>query len=190
MHLKYECLPNFCHRCGLLEHDLKDCPQKEERGKNGEMGELQYGAWMRGEPVRRPGWEPIYAKKNEGGGMRGWVPEDGNWGLKLQTSRNEAAVSDKSSSEVQALGEWKLQCTTQTSEGSDRGSEDYQEKGLVNTIEELPKESVTILVKEGMDRKQTNTVIEGSGQGEIEINHTEIPSLNLSPRKRCTKREV
>ena len=37
--------------------------QKEEIEKNNEMGELQYGAWMRGETVRRLGWEPTYTKK-------------------------------------------------------------------------------------------------------------------------------
>ncbi|KAK7821518.1 hypothetical protein CFP56_037618 [Quercus suber] len=89
------------------------------------MGELQYGAWMRGESVSRLGWEPTYTKMNEGGGRHGWVPKDGNWGLKVQTSRNEAAVSDKSTSEVQALREWKLRCTTQTLEDRDKGNEDY-----------------------------------------------------------------
>ena len=75
---KYECLPNFCYRCGLLEHDLKDCSLKEEIDKNGEMGELQYGAWIRGELVRRSGCEPTYLKKNEGVGKHGWIPDDNN----------------------------------------------------------------------------------------------------------------
>nr|POF01907.1 hypothetical protein CFP56_41924 [Quercus suber] len=86
--------------------------------------------------------------------------------------------------EVQSLGERKLGCMTQTSEDRERDTEDYQEKGLVNTIEELPKESVTILVKESMDRKQTNTVIEGSEQGEMETNQTETPKFKfeLAPK--------
>ncbi|XP_030936731.1 uncharacterized protein At4g02000-like [Quercus lobata] len=66
---KYERLPNFCYRCGLLENDLKDCTQKEELDKTGKMGELQYSAWMRDEPVRRSGWEQHYAKKDEGVGV-------------------------------------------------------------------------------------------------------------------------
>ena len=50
---KYERLPNFCYRCGLLSHALKDC--RESRGNNsvGEKEELQYGAWLRGEIFRR-----------------------------------------------------------------------------------------------------------------------------------------
>lgn len=63
MHFKYERLPNFCYQCGLLEHDLKDCKHKDEINKEGEMGEFQYGPWLRGDPVRRGGWETSYAKK-------------------------------------------------------------------------------------------------------------------------------
>ena len=37
---KYERLPNFCYRCGLLEHDLKDYTRKDKVDKNGERGEL------------------------------------------------------------------------------------------------------------------------------------------------------
>ena len=50
---KYERLPNFCYRCGLLSHALKDC--QESRGNNsvGEKEELQYGAWLRGKIFRR-----------------------------------------------------------------------------------------------------------------------------------------
>ena len=53
---KYECLPNFCYRCGLLNHGLRDCPD----GKMEDMSEsspLQYRAWLRGEVPRRGGDE-------------------------------------------------------------------------------------------------------------------------------------
>ena len=73
---KYERLPNFCYRCRLLEHDLKDCTQKKEIDKTGDMGEFQYGAWMKGEPVRKSGWDSYYAKKNEGVGVRGRISDD------------------------------------------------------------------------------------------------------------------
>lgn len=73
---KYERLPNFCYRCRLLEHDLKDCTQKKEIDKTGDMGEFQYGAWIRGESVRKSGWDSYYAKKNEGVGVRGRISDD------------------------------------------------------------------------------------------------------------------
>ena len=42
--LKYERLPNFCYRCGLLNHALKDCSEPGERNAVGGNEELQYGA--------------------------------------------------------------------------------------------------------------------------------------------------
>ena len=54
---KYERLPNFCYRCGLLNHGLRDCPEgKMEDGL--ESAPLQYGAWLRGEVPRKGGDEP------------------------------------------------------------------------------------------------------------------------------------
>ena len=83
MLFKYERLLNFCYRCGLLEHDLKDCLQRRGNNKNGEVGDLQYGAWLRGEPMRRTRWEPIYAKKNKGVDMRGWTIDDVDRGIEV-----------------------------------------------------------------------------------------------------------
>ena len=108
---KYERLPNFCYRCGLLEHDLKDCTRKDEVDKNGERGELQYGAWLRGEPVRRMGWESTYPKRNEGMGMRGSIPDGNNQVLKVQTLRKEVET-DKGASVAPFLGEKKLGSTS------------------------------------------------------------------------------
>ncbi|XP_075665231.1 uncharacterized protein LOC142634866 [Castanea sativa] len=49
----YERLPNFCYRCGFLDHSLKECRDGQpDSNKEGE-GQLQYGAWLRGEPMRR-----------------------------------------------------------------------------------------------------------------------------------------
>ena len=51
---KYERLPNFCYRCGMLDHGEKDFLEKkgEEPGRGEQM---QYRAWMRGKPGRRLG---------------------------------------------------------------------------------------------------------------------------------------
>ncbi|KAK7835145.1 hypothetical protein CFP56_023794 [Quercus suber] len=57
-------------RCGLLEHDLKDCLESMGNNKAEEKGDLQYGAWLRGEPIRRGGLEFGFAKKKEGGKMK------------------------------------------------------------------------------------------------------------------------
>ena len=52
---KYERLPNFCYQCGKLDHGVKEC--KESAGTENRAGgeEMQYGAWLRGEPGRRGG---------------------------------------------------------------------------------------------------------------------------------------
>ena len=48
---KYERLPNFCYRCGMLDHGEKD--YLEKKGKEPSRGEqMQYRAWMKGEPGR------------------------------------------------------------------------------------------------------------------------------------------
>ncbi|KAK7814756.1 uncharacterized protein CFP56_002619 [Quercus suber] len=49
---KFERLPNFCYRCGLLNHALKDCNKGFKLSKNEGENVLQYGAWLRGDPLR------------------------------------------------------------------------------------------------------------------------------------------
>ena len=176
---KYERLPNFCYRCGLLEHDLKDCTQKEESDKNGEMGELQYGAWMRGEPVRSFGWDSTYPKRNGGMGTRGSIPDDKNQMLKAQTSRNEEVETDKEVPAVPFLGEKELGSSSQTPEDRDRRSEAYHEKGLVSSIDEIPKESHTIMVKESMAESALNTKADERGLGVMETNQGECPKFTF-----------
>ena len=39
--------PNVCHYCGLLGHDLCHCASYFERKKSEEVGEFQYGNWLR-----------------------------------------------------------------------------------------------------------------------------------------------
>nr|POE82122.1 hypothetical protein CFP56_57258 [Quercus suber] len=111
---------------------------------------------MRGEPVRRSGWEPNYAKKNEAG-------------------------TNKRKPDVQTLGNKTLESTTQTSENRERSNEAYHEMGLVNSIEEIPSESIAILVKEGVDRKLINNGIAGNGQRVMETHQTGTPKFKFEP---------
>ncbi|KAK7857388.1 uncharacterized protein CFP56_017742 [Quercus suber] len=53
---KFERLPNFCYRCGLLNHALKDCTEGHGHSSDEGASCLQYGAWLRGEPIRRNGF--------------------------------------------------------------------------------------------------------------------------------------
>ncbi|KAK7813762.1 uncharacterized protein CFP56_025048 [Quercus suber] len=54
---KFEKLPNFCCRCGLLNHALKDCNKGLKPSKEEGVNFLQYEAWMKGDPIRQGGYE-------------------------------------------------------------------------------------------------------------------------------------
>ena len=53
---KYERLSMFCHYCGLLGHDLKNCAQYFALTKGNRDVACQYGEWMKalGSRVRSP----------------------------------------------------------------------------------------------------------------------------------------
>ena len=66
---KYERLPNFNYRCGLLNHALKDCNEGHEHSKEEGANVLQYGAWLRGNLIRRGGYEMFkYGVRNDAKG--------------------------------------------------------------------------------------------------------------------------
>ena len=90
--LKYERLPNFCYRCGLLNHTLKDCSESSERIAVGGDEELQYGAWLRGEFVRRSSHDPNSYGSEKSVGTRSWEAN---------------AVAEKGSEVLQARGSTK-----------------------------------------------------------------------------------
>ena len=51
VNFRYERLPNFFYRCGLLSHSLKECSEGWIPGDKDGESQLQYGAWLRGEPL-------------------------------------------------------------------------------------------------------------------------------------------
>lgn len=55
VNFKYERLPNFCYWYGMLDHAIKECPERSLENGSVEEGNLQYGAWLRGDPWRRNG---------------------------------------------------------------------------------------------------------------------------------------
>ena len=50
---RYERIPNFCYRCGLRSHDLRDCAEASDKENHTEQTTLQYGPWLRGKVSRR-----------------------------------------------------------------------------------------------------------------------------------------
>jgi hypothetical protein len=51
---RYERLPNFCYRCGQLDHAEKDCEVGLRQRNTKTPEEFQYGAWLRAEMDRPP----------------------------------------------------------------------------------------------------------------------------------------
>lgn len=77
INFRHERLPNFCYSCGLLSHGIKECPGSSANALQNN-GELQYGAWLRGEPMRR-GIKEVHSLGIggglEGGGVTGTRPK-------------------------------------------------------------------------------------------------------------------
>ena len=89
VNFKYERLPNFCYRCGLLNHALKECPENDAEKTNNTEGEmLQYGAWMRGDFMRR------YAQEQNKTGMdRGANTDMRRWGGGVESEKRKINLS-------------------------------------------------------------------------------------------------
>ncbi|XP_075665851.1 uncharacterized protein At4g02000-like [Castanea sativa] len=66
INFKYERLPNFCYRCGLLDHGIKECLEGPLVNGVVEEGSLQYGAWLRGDPWQRFGGDTVKASQGRG----------------------------------------------------------------------------------------------------------------------------
>ena len=94
---KYEHLPNFCYRCGMLSHELRDCSEGKEEVLS-ELPTLQYGAWLRGEVSRRGGRDPIKFGIEEGWFTKGGPIRDmvGGGGRKGPTRVEEESGTRKS----------------------------------------------------------------------------------------------
>ena len=186
---KYERLPNFYYRCGLLDHDLQECPISKGEDRNVVMAELQYGAWMRGDLVKRLGWEPHLTKKTGGDDTRGKANGGDFRILMVQSSRSSVTGSGKVKSGVQFLGERIGENTTKASENGVSDERDLQENSKGRKSSKLPIEDSPILVKVGEDRAQATNGKEGSRHEETKSRDKEYPAFKfeLGPTDRIGK---
>ncbi|KAL0011377.1 hypothetical protein SO802_006485, partial [Lithocarpus litseifolius] len=53
VYFRYERLPNFCYTCGKLGHGEKECKEDDSPTIGKEKPAPQYGAWLKGEPLKR-----------------------------------------------------------------------------------------------------------------------------------------
>ena len=148
VHFKYERLPNFCYRCGLLEHDQRECSESMGFDKGDEKGDLQYGAWMRGDPVKRLGVESGFSKKKEDersiNGVRIRLEEERN---KLEKQR-EVVAREKQSFDATFLEEGATGQQVEKLVGGEVTIEKFHENGNVRKIGESTKETLAKLGKE------------------------------------------
>ena len=164
---KYERLPNFCYKCGMLDHDLKDCPNSKGECRNGGLTELQYGAWMRGDPVKRSVWESHLTKKNGGEGFRGKSIADEHRIMTVHSPRCSMAGSEKGMSELQCGRERTGENTPKGSEMGVCDEKNLQENSNGRKVSKIHTEDLPILVKDGEDR-----ALDSSGKDGIRLEET------------------
>ncbi|CAM0877970.1 unnamed protein product [Alopecurus aequalis] len=87
----YEYLPDFCYRCGVIDHDNKECPVKLGKGE-----EPQFGPWLRHVPQARRSRtdEARKSSLNLGG-----APRYENWGGRSSKSGSDSQSWRKSDRE-------------------------------------------------------------------------------------------
>ena len=159
---------------------MKECPKSKGDARNVVMAELQYGAWMRREPVKRSGWEPHLTKKTGGDDTRGKMPGGDLWIPMVQSPRSSAIGSGKVKSGVQLLGECSGENTTKGSENGVSDERELQENSKGKKSSKPPIEDSPILVKVGEDRAQATNGKEGSRHEETESGEKECLLLNLN----------
>lgn len=75
MFFKYEWLPKFYYKYGMLDHCEKECLEKEHGEDSSGRGSVQYGLWIRGEPGRHFGREAV--RMDDGGWLNNKNREEG-----------------------------------------------------------------------------------------------------------------
>ena len=176
---KYERLPNFCYNCGLLDHDLKDCPKSKGDVRNVGLAELQYGAWMRGDPVKRSGWESHLTKKTGGEGIRGKSIAGEHRILMVHSPRCSTVGSEKGMSEMQCGRERTGENTPKVSEKGVSDEKELQENSIGRKVSKTPTEDLPISVKVGEDRALASNEKDGIRHEDTMSGEKEYPMFKF-----------
>ena len=178
VHFKYERLPNFCYRCGLLEHDLKECPESIGIDKVEGRDDLQYGAWLRGELVRRSGGEYSFANK-EGGNTRYRIKVGVVGGRNDLIEPRGVVARDEQTTEASILDESTLGELTKKSDGGELTTKVIHEDGKVKNLGENPSETLAQLGKKNWEKGIDVGGNRGSMQKETGTQHNKIPKFEF-----------
>ena len=167
---KYERLPNFCYKCGMLSHGLKDCPEGKGEALP-ETSALQYGAWLRGEVPRRWGTEERWPTKGVS-----MMDRRGEKDMTLHAPGRSLGQGKPLNSALPSVKE-SVRGDVSTEEGEEGNKQKGDhEKGKETSRGEQPTEVITNLDEENTeglcDQKLTKEVMQGE-RGTEPVN--EIP---------------
>ena len=137
---KYERLPNFYYRCGMLDHGEKECCESTPREENGEKGNAQYGPWLRGEPGRQANREN--ESMDEGNGLKNkYRDERAAREMRVLPRKNtvpeqqDGIDGNTCAEKSQSLVHSPRLCTEATGAGGEK-TEELHENGKINSKEE------------------------------------------------------
>ena len=179
INFKYERLPNFCYSCGLLSHSLKDC-QDNSANILHNKGELQYGAWLRGEPMRR-GNRDFLSSSMEGG-----VVGEGDTGVRSKKERTQPAETDAVGEvgnthvpRLEARGDDSLTWDETKMASSMHLTENLHEEGKVNLKEGKAKDLIAQTSEKATDVKAAQPEAFDEMQWEKIIGQVEDPTFKF-----------
>ena len=134
---------------------------------------------MRGDPIRRIGWEYGFAKKKEGGEVRNRTKDDIGGGLKDQVESSGVVARDKQVTELLCLRGSTLGQQTLKVDVREMTKKDNQENGMVNNLRENSKEDLANLGKENWEREKLMCGNGGSMQGMTRTQQGGIPKFEF-----------
>ncbi|KAK7857078.1 hypothetical protein CFP56_019802 [Quercus suber] len=150
-----------------------------ENDKAEERGDLQYGAWLRGEPIRKGGLEFGFAKKKEGGEMKNRAKVAADGGRNERVEPSERVVHDEHRIEAICLKEGTQVQQTKKPVGFEVTSEENHEKGKAENVGGSPKGVLANLGKETWEKEKGSGGNELSQQGMTVTQHNIIPKFEF-----------
>ncbi|KAF5462865.1 hypothetical protein F2P56_018835 [Juglans regia] len=63
---KYKRLPPFCYHCGIILHTQLSCTRRVSDGSTYATSQLQYGPWLKADPIQKPRFHKAQSNSLEG----------------------------------------------------------------------------------------------------------------------------
>ena len=177
---KYERLPNFCYRCGLLSHTLKDCQEPRESNTVGEKEELQYRAWLGGEILRRYSQDSTKVGMEKGVGSRhGESSDETELRSRLVLARGSSKDDDKDHVPNQAiLKPCPLPLRETGADALNQKPKTLHENGMVKGLVRKLGEKEAILDEIALDQPKAQSRATEKMSWETTTSHEGTPSSN------------